>query len=223
MSVVPENTPDSTVPRQAHPGPADGDLADPAQARHQQEVALVRAIRAGDRAAWGRLYELTAPDLYRRILMPRLGNPTLAEDALAETFRTAIERLDAFEDRGRGIFAWLARIAHNKAMDLHRTNKRRGETDEDLTEFLAPHLEPMPGADDLLEFAAEAGALGVEVSSTLEHLNPRYARAIRLRYFEEKDRESCARELEVKVATFDVLLLRALRAFGQAFRKKETS
>lgn len=208
MSVDPENTPASPPPDKA---------------RQDREITLVRAIRAGDRSAWGHLYELTAPDLYRRILMPRLGNPTLAEDALAETFRTAIERLDTFEDRGRGIFAWLARIAHNKAMDLHRTSKRRGETDEELTEFLAPHLEPMPGADDLLELRSEAGTLGVEVAEALEHLNPRYARAIRLRYFEERDRESCARELDVKVATFDVLLLRALRSFGQAFRKKEAS
>jgi len=217
MSVDPENTPASSPPAEARPGKAP-----PETARAETEGALVRAIRAGDRSAWGRLYELTAPDLYRRILMPRLGNPTLAEDALAETFRTAIERLDAFEDRGRGIFAWLARIAHNKAMDLHRAGKRRGETDEDLTEFLGPHLEPMPGADDLLELRSEAGTLGVEVAETLDHLNPRYARAIRLRYFEERDRESCAKELEVKVATFDVLLLRALRAFGQAFRKKAT-
>jgi RNA polymerase sigma-70 factor (ECF subfamily) len=47
----------------------------------------------------------------------------------------------------------------------------------------------------------------------LERLNDRYRRAIELRFLEELSRESCAAALDVKLGTFDVLLLRALRAF----------
>ena len=47
----------------------------------------------------------------------------------------------------------------------------------------------------------------------LARLNPRYRRALELRFFEERSRQECAAALEVKLGTFDVLLLRALRAF----------
>ena len=47
----------------------------------------------------------------------------------------------------------------------------------------------------------------------LEAINPRYRRAIELRFLEDKSREECAGAMEVKLGTFDVLLLRALRAF----------
>jgi DNA-directed RNA polymerase specialized sigma24 family protein len=51
----------------------------------------------------------------------------------------------------------------------------------------------------------------------LAGMNPRYARAIRLRFFDELSREVCAEALEVTVATFDVVLLRALRAFKKTW------
>ncbi|GAB5540802.1 MAG: hypothetical protein SangKO_005620 [Sandaracinaceae bacterium] len=51
------------------------------------------------------------------------------------------------------------------------------------------------------------------VSAVLERINPRYARAISLRFFEDRSREECAAGLDVKIGTFDVVLLRALRAF----------
>jgi len=47
----------------------------------------------------------------------------------------------------------------------------------------------------------------------MQHLNERYRFAIELRFVEELSREECAARLGVKLGTFDVLLLRALRAF----------
>ena len=38
-------------------------------------------------------------------------------------------------------------------------------------------------------------------------------RALELRFFEERARPECAEALGVKIGTFDVVLLRALRAF----------
>ena len=47
----------------------------------------------------------------------------------------------------------------------------------------------------------------------LEQINPRYRRAIELRLLEDRERQACADALEIKLGTFDVLLLRAVRAF----------
>ncbi len=179
----------------------------------QWEQALVARAKRGDRSAFGELYDAYAGDLYRKILMPRLGNAQAAEDALAETFRSAIERLDAFEHREISIFHWLSRIAHNKAMDMHRARAVTGRRIADLRVLLEPLSAPQQGADALMELAVESSEVHGQVSKVLGELNPRYRRAIELRFFEERSREECAADLDVKLGTFDVVLLRALRAF----------
>jgi len=54
----------------------------------------------------------------------------------------------------------------------------------------------------------------------LSTLNPRYAQAIRLRVLEEQSREDAARALGVSVATFDVVLHRALAALKRALASR---
>ena len=54
------------------------------------------------------------------------------------------------------------------------------------------------------------------VERLLGRINPRYALAIRLRVLEERSREEAARELEVSVSTFDVVLHRAMAALRKA-------
>jgi RNA polymerase sigma-70 factor (ECF subfamily) len=179
----------------------------------QWEQALVARAKRGDRSAFGELYDAYAGDLYRKILMPRLGNAQAAEDALAETFRSAIERIDAFEHREISIFHWLSRIAHNKAMDMHRARAVTGRRIADLRVLLEPLSAPQDGADRQFELAAQSSEVHGLVSRVLGELNPRYRRAIELRFFEERSREECAADLDVKLGTFDVVLLRALRAF----------
>ncbi len=144
--------------------------------------------------------------------MPRLANPTAAEDALAETFRTAMERFDQFEDTGAGISPWLARIAYNKAMDMHRARAVTGRKIHDLARHLVPIKSTVVGADDLLELYSETHDLSLRLQRCLQSLTPRYRQVLDLRFLQEKDRATCASELGVKVGTFDVLVLRSLRA-----------
>lgn len=190
---------------------------DQRQEQLEKERALLATIRTGDRRPWGDLYDMYAPVLYRRILMPRLANPTAAEDALSETFRTAMERFEQYQDHPAGIYPWLARIGQNKAIDMHRVRATTGRKLNDLTDLLSPLMERVPGADELLELKLEEGGLGARMNALLGSLHPRYRRALELRFLEEKSREVCAELLEVKVATFDVLLLRALRSLRKAW------
>ncbi len=176
------------------------------------ERACLHKIRQGDTSGWGDLYTHFAPLLYRRILMPRLANPTAAEDALAETFRTAMERFEQFEDTGAGISPWLARIAHNKAMDMHRARAVTGRKIHDLARHLVPMNNTVVGADDLLELYSESQDLTLKLHRCLQSLNPRYKQVLELRFIQEKDRTTCASELGVKMGTFDVLVLRSIRA-----------
>lgn len=182
-----------------------------------QESALARAAQKGDSAAWAELYDQLAPELYRRILMPRLGDRAAAEDALAETFRTAIEQIERWSDQGHGLYPWLCRIAHNKAMDLHRARSTSGRKLSELGHILEAFQGAVPGADELYELRLEQGELGARLLAALGELTPRYQKALRLRFFEERSREDCAQALELRLGTFDVLLLRALRALTKRF------
>jgi RNA polymerase sigma-70 factor (ECF subfamily) len=78
---------------------------------------------------------------------------------------------------------------------------------------VVPLAEAPPDPAELLELRIGHAELTGAVAGVLERLNPRYRRAIELRIVEELSREDCARALEVKLGTFDVLMLRALRAF----------
>lgn len=175
------------------------------------EQALCDRARAGDRAALGSLLEKHGPRLYRAVLLPRLGNPALAEEALSLTYLRVIERIGAFEWQSVGIYPWLRVVALRIALDQLRARKREVlfdaadlEREVDLAE-----RETRDAA------ALEAHDLGVareRVLSLLGRLNPRYAQAIRLRVIEERPRAEAAAELGVSVGTFDVVLHRAMAA-----------
>jgi len=179
----------------------------------EEERRCLRELRRGDRAAFSRLYGAFAQPLYARVLLPRLGDRQAAEDVLAESFRTMLEKLDQYDDRGGSIWSWLATIAANKARDLERERARRGKALRGFAMLSAPLFEgqaPGPGDD-----AGDAARLQAAVARVLDEINPRYRRALTLRFIEDRPRLECADLLEVKVATFDVLLLRALRAFRE--------
>jgi len=168
------------------------------------------AIKRGDRAAFRRLYQAMAPPLYARILLPRLGDPATAEEALADTFARAVERLDSYQDRGGSIWSWLVTVAGNRAHDLHRERARAGRGLAGFETLLGPLVDQAETPNDE---APDGAKLRAKVARALERVNPRYRRALELRFFDDRPRAECAALMEVKLPTFDVLLLRALRAF----------
>jgi RNA polymerase sigma factor (sigma-70 family) len=180
------------------------------------ERGLLSRLRAGEVAAFEQLYDAYAKLLYARVLYPALGNRDAAEDALAETFRVAFERISQFELGQVSIYFWLARIAKNKALDMYRARSITGRVLANFEALLTP-LRSECSESDSPEFQlseqVERARVQQVVERALSRLNERYRQAILLRFFEDRSREECAALLEVKVGTFDVLLLRALRSF----------
>ena len=181
------------------------------------ERPLLDRARRGDAEAFGQLYEAFADVLFCQVLLPKLGNRSAAEEALAETFRAAWEKLPRFESRGVSAFFWLARIAENKAADAHRELARTGQGLARFESLLGPLRTALEGPAEAAERRDELERLRQAIARTLEGLNPRYRRALQLRLLEDRSRQECAQALEVTVPTFDVLLLRAVRAFRAAW------
>lgn len=190
-----------------------------AEALRLERQTIGRALE-GDKAAFAQLYRTHAPSIFARVLMPKLGNREAAEDALAETFRTAFEKLETFTDRGVSIYFWLSRIAANKALDMHRAKGTTGRALANFESLVAPLSEGTPDPSELFELRADLVTVRKAVADVLGGLNERYRRAIELRFVEELSREECAAALGVKIGTFDVLLLRALRAFRKQWTNK---
>jgi RNA polymerase sigma factor (sigma-70 family) len=175
---------------------------------------------AGDADAFGEIYDAHADRLFRGVLYPLLGNAAAAEDALAETFRIAFQRLDSYRPGQISIYHWLAAIARNKGLDVHRARKVAGRALASFSALLEPLAVSPESPEQLLSDETSRQRLGNAVQATLGQINERYRQAIALRFLEDQPRDICASRLGVKVGTFDVLLLRALRAFRKRWEER---
>ena len=180
----------------------------------EEERAVVQRIRQGDREAAGVLFQWFADGLYLRAILPRLPIPELAEDVLKDTFKTALEKIETFKEHDRSIFFWLRRIAIHRAIDVHRRHKRDRKPHEHVEDTIDRTMaQPPPNPDR----APEIAETREQVDQALAQLNPRYAKALRMRLIEDQDREDCAKALGVTVGNFDVILHRAAKAFRKVY------
>jgi RNA polymerase sigma-70 factor, ECF subfamily len=85
------------------------------------EAAWTRAAQAGDRAAFGRLYERYAR-MVHGILLAYVPYGE-AEDLVQDVFVAAMGRLDGLREAG-AVGGWLAAIARNAALESLRRGKR---------------------------------------------------------------------------------------------------
>jgi RNA polymerase sigma-70 factor (ECF subfamily) len=177
----------------------------------EHERLLCERAKAGDREALGTLLGRHGPRLYRSVLLPRLGSTALAEEALSTTYVRVVERFAQFTWQAVGVYPWLRMVALRVALDQLRAQKR-----ELLFEpaDIERELEARDGNQRAAEALEEHDLLVArrKVESVLGRINERYALAIRLRVLDERSREEAAGVLGVTVATFDVVLHRALAA-----------
>ncbi len=102
----------------------------------EEDAALVRAARGGDREAFGRLYERHARTVHG-ILLARAPRVEV-DDLVHEVFLQAMRRLDALRDAA-AFAPWLAAIARNRARDHFRREVPALELKDDVPG--APHPE----------------------------------------------------------------------------------
>ena len=177
--------------------------------RDPELASLARQAASGDRAALRAIYERTSRALFSQVLVPILGSRAACEDALKETFLAVIERPQRLADGE--VFAYLATIAKNKALD----RRRRMATEGRFQAALAAELERVeaPGPEEAAQTAESRRLARERIQACLSRMNPRYARAVSLRLLDERSREACAAELGTTVGAFDVLFFRACKQF----------
>lgn len=182
----------------------------------EQEREMILALQKGDRRAASWLYETFADTLFRKVILSRLPYVEQAEDVLCDTFRIALEKIETYQIIDRSIFFWLRRIAINLVVDTYRKQVRKRELAERILARDAVHMvmgSRSTQADDVLSQTEEEQGTKTMVNLALEKLNPRYAKALRMRLLEDQSREFCAESFGISVGNFDVLFHRASKAF----------
>ena len=104
----------------------------------RERESLVSAARKGDRAAFGRLYDLHAR-MVRGILLGMVPRGDV-DDLTQDVFLRAMRRLRSLREPG-SFGGWLAAIARNRAKDYHRGAKASDEVSEELASADPPLAE----------------------------------------------------------------------------------
>jgi RNA polymerase sigma-70 factor (ECF subfamily) len=180
----------------------------------EDESSLVKALRAGDSAAYERLVR----DYGARLLAVSkrlLSNHEDALEAVQDGFLSAFRSLESFDGRSQ-FSTWLHRIVVNASLMKLRSKRRHPEQsiDDLLPTFLADGHQAAPaarwgqsGCDN-----AEKKEIQALVRSKIESLPDSYRIVLVLRDIEELDTDTVAEMLEIAPGAVKVRLHRARQA-----------
>ena len=100
------------------------------------------------------VYEENYSKIYKYVYMLLL-NKEEAEDIVSATFLTAFEQYDKYDPSRAGVTTWLARIAHNRAVDRMRSSDYRTKEplpEEDSRGFEDPELARLTDGTDQMAY-----------------------------------------------------------------------
>jgi RNA polymerase sigma-70 factor (ECF subfamily) len=161
----------------------------PAPASTVRDVAaLVRSAQAGDRAAFGRLYERYARMVHGLLLAHARADDV--QDLVQDVFVTAMKTIHSLRDP-EAVGAWLAAIARNRARMHHRSSRPTEElSDQIAARGVAPDGELAAG----------------DVLAALRRLPERLREPLVLRLVEEMSGEEIADQTGLSHGTVRVYL-----------------
>jgi RNA polymerase sigma-70 factor (ECF subfamily) len=136
---------------------------------------MVEQAKAGDREAFGRLYEQLAPKVYSYFYHHLGGQTTTAEDLAEDVFLNVLRRLDTYTACGLPFSAWIFRVAHNRLVDYFRAQQRRPQV-------------PLDSAGEAADFLPERELQRVvdreTLMNALDRLTPAQRGVIVLRFLQ---------------------------------------
>jgi len=164
------------------------------------EQNLLSGARSFDLDALGAIYDRYSPGIYR-YAMRLLGDETLAEDCVAETFSRFLKALRAGQGPQDHLQAYLYRIAHNWITDSYR---RQAPLPEALDESLRASDYQQPESQAALHLEQQ------QVRLALRALTPDQRQVVTLRFIEGWENNAVAAALGKPVSAIKALQHRAL-------------
>src|SRR5215212_351533 len=180
------------------------------------ERELVRRMLGGDEGAFDEFFADYFPRLFRFAVL-RLRDPDAAEDIVQTSLIAAVRHLSSWRGEA-SLFTWLCTICRREIAAWQKRTSRR---------VMVPIEEDDPGLRAALESigaAAEAPDAGLTRADTgrivqlvLDHLPPRYSRALEWKYLEDLSVDDIAARLQCTPKAAESLLTRARDSFRDAF------
>ena len=164
-----------------------------------EELALIRAIAAGDKTAFGSLYDRYAGTVMALCLRV-LGDRAEAEEAVTDVFWQVWQQAGRFDlERGQPI-AWLSTLARTRAIDRRRALARRRSLVVPEDDGAGSRTERLPSDAD-----PHADAVGSEqgerVRRALSSLAPEQRRVVEMNFFGGLSHKDIAAELGEPLGT----------------------
>ena len=180
------------------------------------ERELVRRMLGGDEAAFDEFFADYFPRLFRFAVL-RLRDPDAAEDIVQTSLIAAVRHISSWRGEA-SLFTWLCTICRREIAAWHkRTSRRVIVSIEDDDPGLRAALDSIGAAADAPDAALSRADTGRIVQLALDHLPPRYSRALEWKYLEELSVDDIAGRLQCTPKAAESLLTRARAAFRDAF------
>ncbi|MYL51418.1 sigma-70 family RNA polymerase sigma factor [Halobacillus litoralis] len=135
-------------------------------------------------------------------------NPCSAEDILQETFIKAYDKLDEIREEGK-VGAWLSTIAHRKAIDFLRKEKKAVLLP--IEEMPVPQPTYENTASDV-EHICECRHLEEDIKKRISTLSPKLRAVFQLSYDQQLQEKEIAQTLRITQAAVKSRLHRARQA-----------
>ena len=185
-----------------------------------QELAdLVARVALGDRQAFRRLYDATAPSLLG-VALRLLRDRGRAEDVIQEAFVSVWHRAGGFRASASAPMTWLTAIVRNRALDTLRSDARHDADplvdDEDEDEGAAREVEDdRPEPLGLLTQAADALA----VRACLEAIDGSQRQCLALAYYHGLTHAEMAAHLGSPIGSVKMWLRRGLEKLRRCLER----
>jgi RNA polymerase sigma-70 factor (ECF subfamily) len=180
------------------------------------ERDMVRRMLGGDEVAFDEFFADYFPRLFRFAVL-RVRDQDAAEDIVQNSLISAVHNLGSWRGEA-SLFTWLCTICRR---EISAWAKR---TSRSVIVPIADDDPDLRAALDSIGAAAEAPDAGLEREDTgrivqlaLDHLPPRYSRALEWKYLDEVSVDEIAGRLQCTPKAAESLLTRARGAFRDAF------
>jgi len=166
------------------------------------EQDLLTGARSFDHVVLGAIYDRYSPGIFR-YAMHLLGDESMAEDCVADTFSRFLKVLKSSQGPEDHLQAYLYRIAHNWITDSYRRNP---PIPYELDETHLADQRPLP------EIEADTNIRKQEVRLALRSLTPDQRQVIILRFIEGWESSEVAAALGKPLGAVKALQHRALES-----------
>ena len=161
--------------------------------RAQELDDLLTAVGTNrDGEAFTALFDHFRPRVHKQML--RLGLPAVAAaDITQDVMETIWRKAHLFDRRKSPASVWVARIAHNRRIDVRRRSREHVYADEDLL--------AIPDPADSSDACVEAAQRERQVHAALDALPQDQFRMVQLAFFEDLSHATIAARTKIPIGT----------------------